>query len=457
MSVLAILVIFVIGYLLAVLILGQDAKCFIELFVISFALGAGFLSIEMFFLSWLGFKMVFFNILLLVAFNLILLFILNLKYNNGFFTQQFGFRTTLTKVFNLSLIEIVLTAVILFNVILVFVDSMAIPISNWDAIAIWSLKAKILFNETIKHSNYFFEPSKSFSHLDYPLLVPFVQVYLYSILGYIDDRLVKIIFPIFFVCILLTLYFAQRRYFSRIHSLVFASFLSTLIPFIIETSSGYADVPLTLFYFLSVVYLYVWIKEGKLKYILLAALFSSFMVFTKNEGLGLLVINILVLLIFNIFNYKNERIKQSLIYVLISVLLILPWMIFRQRISILTENYLAHFNILGIINNLDRVNIVFVRFIQEFINVSKWNIMWILLVITIFINIKNIFKNTAIFLLLFIICHLSLYYFIYIITPWENVSALIDSSLERLLIHVAPLVLFYISKQVNYLNRSHFK
>ena len=57
----------------------------------------------------------------------------------------------------------------------VLINAVSTPLQEWDAFAIWGLKAKVLFHAALRPIPlYFHDLSLSYSHLDYPLLVPFL-------------------------------------------------------------------------------------------------------------------------------------------------------------------------------------------------------------------------------------------------------------------------------------------
>lgn len=443
----AVIIIFLIGYLLLNAIFNNKITCLIELFAVSFGLGAGLISIELFVVSWIGVRLNFFAVFLLVVINIFLLFLVARN------RIKLGPLRSLTCNFNV--VEIILISVIVISVVSTFLDALSLPICNCDAVATWSLKAKILYHETVRETNYFFEQSKSFSHPDYPLLVPFIQVYIYALLGYVDDRLVKIIFPVFFVCLLASVYSIQRVYYSRMHSLVFTAVLASLPPLLTEAVSGYADVPLSFFYFLMAGYLYLWVKDGKLTYLILSALFTGCAIFTKSEGLGLYLINLIVLVIFTISKFKKETITQLFIYIGLTITTIFCWFIFQTKGLVTQENYFSQLTLENIIKNIDRVPIILQAFVKEFVNLKRWNIVWIALLLSTILSFSNVFKKPIVYLILLFVLHPVMYLIVYIITPWQ-ILPLLDCTLTRNLIHITPLAVYLISEEIGYILKRHY-
>jgi len=66
--------------------------------------------------------------------------------------------------------------VIVFAIFAVSVHSLAFGVIEWDDTAIWALKAKVVAHDALRnHPWYFHDPAMSYSHQDYPLLMPFMR------------------------------------------------------------------------------------------------------------------------------------------------------------------------------------------------------------------------------------------------------------------------------------------
>ena len=63
------------------------------------------------------------------------------------------------------------------------------PLVEWDAFAIWGFKAKVLVHEALRPAPaYFHDLTLSYSHLDYPLMVPFLTAGAYAAMGTLMTR-----------------------------------------------------------------------------------------------------------------------------------------------------------------------------------------------------------------------------------------------------------------------------
>ena len=179
----------------------------------------------------------------------------------------------------------------------------------------------------------------------------------------------------------------------------------------------------------------------------MASFFSGFAALTKNEGLGLLLINTFVIIVFTFFNRDKQRVKHLLFFFLIAILVISPWLIFSLHIPKTHENYLAQLTATNLLGNLNRVPNIARGFLKLMLNPRVWNITWILLLGMIILQMKTMVKPPTVYLLALFVLQLLMYGAIYVVAPWE-INWLIKCSLNRLLIHAAPLAVFLVSNQV---------
>ena len=458
----AIAVIFVIGWSLLKLIIRDRTKTSLaERIALSFGLGAGTLTIGMFLLSFSCFQLNLLNTLLLsTPFVVYLLW--------GYLLQGEKFKPTFlgaeikNKLKEFNLVDIILIALILFIILLVFADALIQPMHGWDETGFWALKAKILYHDATIYSTDFFDNTRVHPHKHYPLLIPLVESWIYMVFGHVDDRLVKAIFPLFFVSLLLIFQSSQRKFFPRTHSLLFTALVASMpvivvsklpyfLPFITDwgngAATGYADVPLSFFYFISVVYLYMWMRDTTKKdYLLIAAIFSVFTIFTKLEGIALFLCNLSVFIAFILFDTKQftkQKAAQVLIY-LLPLIVLLPWFIFQQN---LPGDSGFQFTIENFIHHLYRLPVILAYFLNVFLNPLHWSIMWILVGLTTVFTFKETFKKPLIYLFLMLVLHLSAYICMYLLTPIASVEWHMSYSLNRMLAHIVPAIAFLVSTQ----------
>ena len=355
--------------------------------------------------------------------------------------------------------EYLIAATCLVGTASVFFDALFYPLYEWDALAIWGLKAKIIAHEPIRDSAYFRDVTKTYSHLGYPLLIPLGGAWVYAVLGRVDDRLMKIIFPLFLVSMQLVLYARMRRHAGRTIALALVALLSCAPRLIHWVPKGIADPALGLYYAIAAIYLYDWMTGGRPQDLAVAVLGAVFMMFTKNEGMALHMTVAPVVIAFAVVHRDRRGTIGAAVYVF-APLLLMPWLLSFRQISDTHENYLAQLTVSHVTDNLDRLPVIFEWLWRHTISpvswrppmllreapdlpsgLGNWNVAWWLFGLACVLNVRRLFTTPRLWLGLLWALHLALYVLVYIITPWDVVR-LLYVTLDRLLIHLLPFTLF---------------
>jgi hypothetical protein len=127
--------------------------------------------------------------------------------------------------------------------------SLSVPLVDWDSFAIWGFKAKVLSHAALRPTPaYFHDLTLSYSHLDYPLLLPFLTAGVYAAMGAVDDQTGKLVSVFLDVLIVPLVYLGLRWKLSRLPALCLCAVLVWLPPFLRLGGTGCADVPLAMFY-----------------------------------------------------------------------------------------------------------------------------------------------------------------------------------------------------------------
>ena len=166
---------------------------------------------------------------------------------------------------------------------------------GWDAFAIWNLHARVLFLGGI-HWRDGFSPLISWSHPDYPLLLPSAIAHFWTYLGH-DDSAIPAVVGLVFAFSTFGLLVSSLNLLRGPVAAILAGIALASTPFFIEQGSAqYADVPLSFFFLTAFVlrHLYQRCSDKGLgdppdSLILLVGLSLAFASWTKNEGLLFLV------------------------------------------------------------------------------------------------------------------------------------------------------------------------
>ncbi len=254
------------------------------------------------------------------------------------------------------------------------------PLVEWDAFAIWGFKAKVLYSAPLPAlQNYFQDASLGFSHLDYPLLVPFLTAGGYAAMGAVNDTLGKAPGYFLFLGLIVFLYGAVRSRLGRPVALALVALFASA-PIVVRWASvGTADLPLAAFFAGSAVYATRWLAGGEKSDLRLAAFFGAAGVFTKNEGLPMAVITLVVVLAFGRGRRRPAgSFPQELAPALAALVCLLPWAIFRHGLPHIDENYPSHLNPTTVAANWPRWRLILGYFCYNTFDPIPYYCLWVL-------------------------------------------------------------------------------
>ncbi len=336
---------------------------------------------------------------------------------------------------SLSLFSIVTISVMF---LLVCCHSLLMPLYEWDAFAIWGLKAKVLYCEGLS-SSYFNSPNLAYSHLDYPILVPLLMsAGIFSIASDSSDATCKYIFPLFYLAFVFLMYTAARRRLGQRHALLLTAIFASTPALVRWSGAGTADMALSFLYAGSILYLINFFETEKFYDLGISIICSICCALTKNEGLPLVIINFVALLIFSskpLFSMKN--LKAPALYFTASTIFYLPWLIFSQDIPKIHENYIGNLTIARFAGNLDRLQLIIPEMLLQFLSLKSWGLIWLLAIVAAVAGRKSFLEKPVLLLWFLFIGHILLYMLIYIIYPFE-LAKLIPETIERLYLHLMP-------------------
>ncbi|MEO6597811.1 MAG: hypothetical protein ABIP94_23950 [Planctomycetota bacterium] len=318
--------------------------------------------------------------------------------------------------------------------------ALGLGLSDWDSFAIWALKAKVVAAEgLVPRPAYFSDVSMSYSHLDYPLMVPLHMASVFAVLDRVDDQLAKLPEALLYLglaCLVFS--FCRRR-----TSLPMALAVTVLVigaPWTLrQAGSGMAEVQLMAFYTASVVYLVEWRETLRWRLCVLCGVMSAFAAFTKNEGLALGVINCVVMALFPSPRAPWRRLLAGAgLCALVFVLLVLPWMLWSHGIPRTHGDYLGNLSGATLMSNLARIPTVLGAFGKQIVTFEQHGLLWLVLLATAALRWRTFADSTIKLLWVLLVLHLSSYAMIFVVTPHDVVWHM-ASSLHRLVLHALPL------------------
>jgi len=328
-------------------------------------------------------------------------------------------------------VEKMLLIGILLTIGYVVFEALLRPVFAWDSWADWLLYPRMFFIDgriTSQTLHYTFS--------GYPMTVSLLGTFIYLILGHIDDTSVLLFSTAFYVFLAIAFFAVLKERFGLRYALLFTLLMVTTQSFVRQggrLEAGLADLPQGYYAFLSVIFLFIYFKNQTVKTLFIFTVFLSFVTLIKYEGIPL---SFFIAICAFIYIIKNRLFK----HILVLILWMLPFLFWQidRRLTGIENTYFsnAHPKEIGINKSINAFSGTF----RELINVKTWGILWI----TYFYALIafGIRKQRELAVLHFVIlCQLSLYLLIYNVT-YGNTP---ESSIERLLMHIAPLAFLSIA------------
>ncbi|SFI00953.1 hypothetical protein [Planctomicrobium piriforme] len=250
-----------------------------------------------------------------------------------------------------------------------FVLAILKPQHLWDERAIFGIKSVVIFNEGTICSPLLRDPDFVQGHPRYPLLVPLAEANVYELLGEVNDRFSKVVFPLMFLALQLNFAGVLKRHTDEESAWLYTLLLATvpsLFPWEYSFSSGQADAPLACFHGLSVLYLWDFLRQAPLSppssllgrgegrhgltprgalSLLFAGLFGGLAAFTKDEGLAFLLVDVAVFSVLVLVRFPLQfrtGLLSIACYLFAVILILMPWLWHRR--SLPTTNEMSYFS-----------------------------------------------------------------------------------------------------------------
>jgi hypothetical protein len=330
-----------------------------------------------------------------------------------------------------------------------FVAGLRTPL-GFDGVFNFEMKASLMFFNPA-HSlpvEYIGDSSRNWSHPQYPLMVPFGELWIYSWLGRVDHAAAKVLFPLFYFSLVALVCGAVRRVAGLRPALATGAILGlmpplTLIP---GAASGYADVPLAAAMAGAVSFTWLALRTGARDAALLAGIMSAIAAWTKSEGIVLAgAVGLLAL----IFRYVSVRAAGCSLSVaaasaplVVPVVALAPWLALQRSYGIPAADFLP-LTIANAVDNLHRVPIISELVVRELVRPGHWGFLWPAWCIAVLLVITHRHRLPSdLFLIGAVAIPLVLYAVPFMFSSWTDVDQHVRSALPRLLVPLAPIALW---------------
>lgn len=340
------------------------------------------------------------------------------------------------------------------------------PQHLWDERASFAIKGIVLSMDGSIHSRDLLDPNFAQFHPRYPLLIPLAEQHIYSLLGRIDDRLAKMVFPMLYLGLVLVMAGGMARELSSGSAWLFAVFMASmpvLVPWEYGFACGQADASMACFHGSSVLYLWIsWRRisgenpSGYVRSSILAGVCGAMAAFTKDEGIAFLMVDAIAAALVLPFSRRLIRGLGILLTVFgVAALMIAPWMMHRQRLPLTTEaNYFGRVTIATLLQkraNLEwQIPHLVRRMFWEF---REWGLQWWLMLFSAVAAPRRLLSCSQLFLALDVIGSI-LSLIVAGMVAATDVTEHIGESSHRYLMQLAPVAILFAAGQLGQPRRS---
>jgi hypothetical protein len=343
-------------------------------------------------------------------------------------------------------LEWFLASLLLTEIVLVLVVSCKHTL-GWDGLLVWEIKARYAFlNGGVIPAGYYSNPGRAFSHPEYPLGIPFTELWLYLWMGQPHQFWIKTIFGTYYAAgtVLLCL-LAARVSGHRWSGLAVATILP-FVPFLTSAPGGvivgYADFPLSVVYLAGLGYLVLFSVNGDSRALMIYGFCLALLPWIKREGL--ILWSVLAFLGF-IVSWRRRKRAQFGILLLPGLFLIASWRAYLSFIHCVPSSEFS-LSVSGKLTELGaRIGPIARLLLLEVSNQTDWSIFWLAAALAIFYLAFRFYAMQSWILIGAVIAPIVLYCASYLFTTWSSYSAHVTSSLPRLLLQIVPASLLAIA------------
>jgi hypothetical protein len=307
------------------------------------------------------------------------------------------------------------------------------PLYAWDGWSNWLLKSKVFYIDGFIDRRFF-----SYVQSEYPLVVSLAGTFLYIVLGTVDDKAVLLLFYAFYIAVAAAVFFALNRVIGTVKASLFTFLListQNLIRHGGRYEAGYADLILGFYIFTSVILLLQYMHTKRSQYIVITSFFIGVSALVKNEGMPFFIIMQIMLFI---EIYRNKHVRYIL-FSLFGLAMVVDWQLYK-----ILHNFPPAPSYIHQEFSMARIPEVSVAISKEFVNLQNWNLLWITFIVSFILAALKRFRSLPYILPLILLTQLLVYGGIFLITNVDP-SAHIRNVMDRLLLHLAPLAVYFIA------------
>jgi hypothetical protein len=317
---------------------------------------------------------------------------------------------------------------------------------GFDALFNFELRARLAFESDTRGQiplAFFADESRAWAHPRYPLLVPFAEFWIYAWLGRVDQHLVKVLFPLFYVALACTLGGAVRRLTNTGTALLAVAALGSLPPLTVIPGaiSGYAEVPLASAIVAATACALAGLKSGSRHAFWLAGALAAVAAWTKVEGIILAVcLGVAISIIAG---------RRAAPLILLPLAVVVPWGVFQQVWG-MPETDFPSLSPLVALANVERVPAIVRLTARELITPGHWGLLWPSVALLVVAGLAyRTLRDVHAVLASVVIVPVCIYAASYLFSSWTDIEGHVRTSFVRLLVPLAPIAIIFVAAQLS--------
>lgn len=361
--------------------------------------------------------------------------------------------------------------------VVVLLQTLLTPQRFWDERAIFAIKPKALFLDGTIQSETLSHPEFVQGHPRYPLLLPLAEAHVYAVLGRIDDRWAKVIFPLLYFGLVLSVAGVLSRHFDSGRGWLYALLVATLpvlFPFELGVISGQGDAPVACFHGAAALLMWDALRRLRTESALtvtprhwgMTGLLAASAAFAKDEGIAFLIVDAIALTAAwawgrrraawssdvpcapaSLFGLRSWF-RCGLCLGGVAAVLLVPWFVHRRGLPTVTEmQYFDRLSFRLLVERLDALGWLVPHLARRmFLEWRDWGLQWWLLLAALVTMPRRAFAAEQLFLLLNIAGGVAALVVAGMIAP-ADLHDHIGGSSHRYLMQLAPLAILFAAGQ----------
>lgn len=321
------------------------------------------------------------------------------------------------------------------------------PHGGWDAVAIWNTHARFIFRDPTGSLPFL---DGTIGHPEYPLLLPALVARGWTLNGG-ESQVVPWAVGVLYMGIIAGLLYAAVAHLrgTRLALAAGVVFLGTPMA-TMGAASQYADIPLACYVLLGVVCLHLFVRHDQVRFLVLAGLAAGLGAWTKREGYLFVAALAAACVSHGVMRRDLRQAVRTPAWLLPGLLPAISGealfrLLFARRLGGLPV--FPGGSILANLSSPSRHWLVATRFAGEAFHLSRWAAMPLLLAL--FVALRGItgeavLRRAAARCAVLLGSMLSLYFLVYVAMPGGGLDWYLDTSLDRLLLHHYPALIFVV-------------